>query len=220
MVLKQDGSVWVTGENKFGQLGIGSTASKSTFTKVTFSSKVTAIATRFQHSMVVQEDGSVWATGSNQYGQLGLSHSSGLSKPGELSTKVVSFVEVVSSGARAVAAGSEHSMMLKQDGSVWATGRNNDGQLGDGSKIDSNIFVKVFPSGVQAVIAAEYHSMLLKRDGSVWVTGFNEHGQLGDGSTDAMTRFTRVAQTGESALFCLHYELPPCVALISTKAYA
>ena len=32
------------------------------------------------------------------------------------------FVQVVSSGAKALAAGTQYSMMLKQDGSVWTTG--------------------------------------------------------------------------------------------------
>ena len=34
-------------------------------------------------------------------------------------------------------------MILKHDGSFWATGANNEGQLGDGSMIDKTIFVKV-----------------------------------------------------------------------------
>ena len=43
----------------------------------------------------------------------------------------------VASGAQAVVAGNLHSLMLKQDGTVWATGRNSNGQFGDGSTSDS-----------------------------------------------------------------------------------
>ncbi len=72
---------------------------------------------------------------------------------------------------------------MKQDGSVWAKGRNLFGQLGDGTTIAKNTFTTVFTSGVKAVAAGHSHSMVLKQDGSVWSTGSNVHGQLGDGST-------------------------------------
>ena len=39
------------------------------------------------------------------------------------------------------------SMVLKTDGSLWATGKNQDGQLGDGTNIDKNNFVLVIESG-------------------------------------------------------------------------
>ena len=83
-------------------------------------------------------------------------------------------------------------MVLKQDGSVWATGENNFGQLGDGSKTFRNTFVQVISSGVQVVGAGDGHSMLLKNDGSLWATGANLHGQLGDGSTVSKNIFARV----------------------------
>ena len=78
--------------------------------------------------------------------------------------------------------GDRHSLVLHKDGSAWATGRNNYGQLGDGSKDSTETFVKVVSGGVQFVAAGGRHSLLLK-DGSVWATGYNKYGQLGDGST-------------------------------------
>ena len=46
-------------------------------------------------------------------------------------------------GAQAIAAGGLHSMVLKTDGTVWATGRNGYGQLGDDEEIDKETFVEV-----------------------------------------------------------------------------
>ena len=69
---------------------------------------------------------------------------------------------------------------MKQDGGVWAAGRNSNGQLRDGSRTARSIFVVVMSSGAVGVAAVGYHSMVLKRDGSVWATGWNEYGQLGD----------------------------------------
>ena len=55
-------------------------------------------------------------------------------------------MEVISGGGRTMAAGDWHSMVLMHDGSLWATGANNYGQLGDGSTIDKNTFERVLPS--------------------------------------------------------------------------
>ena len=56
---------------------------------------------------------------------------------------VAQSVVLVGSGAESLAAGGDHSMVLKKDGSVWTTGYNKYGQLGDGSNADKNRFVKV-----------------------------------------------------------------------------
>ena len=47
-------------------------------------------------------------------------------------------------GAQAIAASSDYSMALKKDGTVWATGWNGYGQLGDGTTSHKSSFVKVF----------------------------------------------------------------------------
>ena len=47
---------------------------------------------------------------------------------------------VLAVDVKAIAAGVGHSMVLKRDGKVWATGSNNYGQLGDGSTTDKNTF--------------------------------------------------------------------------------
>ena len=50
---------------------------------------------------------------------------------------------VVHAGAQAISAGKSHSMVLKADGTVWATGSNKYGQLGDGTTSNMANFVKV-----------------------------------------------------------------------------
>lgn len=83
-----------------------------------------------------------------------------------------------------VAAGGVHSLALKDDGTVWAWGFNDTGQLGDGTTTDRNTPVQVSALSDIAAIAAGYdHSLALKSDGTVWAWGYNYDGQLGDGTT-------------------------------------
>ena len=126
----------------------------------------------------------MWATGSNEYGQLGLD-----SKRNPMKTN---FVKVFKSGAKALSTGDGHSLLLRHDGSVWSTGSNTYGQLGDGSNSDRDSFVQVIPSYAEAIAAGAQHSLVVMHDGSVWATGLNMQGQLGDGTTIHKSIFVQV----------------------------
>jgi alpha-tubulin suppressor-like RCC1 family protein len=85
-----------------------------------------------------------------------------------------------------VAGGVAHSVGLTVDGQVYTWGRNNVGQLGDGTTTDSSTPVAVpLPAGSTwvAVAAGNYFSAALSSDGQVYTWGSNPYGQLGDGST-------------------------------------
>ncbi|WP_244237373.1 RCC1 domain-containing protein [Corallococcus llansteffanensis] len=83
-----------------------------------------------------------------------------------------------------IAAGAVHSLALRPDGTVWATGSNAYGQLGNGSTTSSSSPIQVTGlNGVVAVAAGGYHSLALRSDGTVWAWGANDSGQLGDGTT-------------------------------------
>jgi hypothetical protein len=79
----------------------------------------------------------------------------------------------------AVACGQGHSLFLKNDGSVWASGPNDCGQLGDGTTTNKSTPVQVM-SGASAIACGADYSLFLKNDGSVWGSGLNDYGQLGD----------------------------------------
>lgn len=76
-----------------------------------------------------------------------------------------------------------HIVVLKPDGTVWAVGNNNCGQLGIGSTGGESLEpVKVQGlSEISAVAAGGSHSVALRKDGSVWTWGHNGSGQLGNG---------------------------------------
>jgi len=86
----------------------------------------------------------------------------------------------------AVSAGHEFSLAMKADGTVWAWGRNTNGQLGDGTIFQRTTPVKIGGlGGVVAIAAGAYHSLALKADGTVWAWGSNGAGQIGDGTTSS-----------------------------------
>ena len=88
-------------------------------------------------------------------------------------------------------AGDLHSLYLKSDGSLWAMGRNNYGQLGIGNNLTRKSPVQVLDAeygspvtDVVSVFAGSRHSLFTKSDGSLWGIGGNTYGQLGDGTDD------------------------------------
>jgi alpha-tubulin suppressor-like RCC1 family protein len=81
------------------------------------------------------------------------------------------------------ASGSSHTLLLHPDGTVWAIGNNNHGQLGNGSSSESHDPVQVDGLySAMAVAAGGAHSVALQKDGSVWTWGYNGNGQLGNGT--------------------------------------
>ena len=82
-----------------------------------------------------------------------------------------------------IATGENHSLVLKSDGSLWGTGLNNLGQLGDIQFGNDAItrFNKI-ASGVKSIAAGGNSSFFIKTDNTLWATGENNYGQLGNGT--------------------------------------
>lgn len=99
-----------------------------------------------------------------------------------------------------VAAGYNHTLFLKGDGSLWAMGQNSSGQLGDGTNSNTNRPELIVPSGVTAIAAGGYHSLFLKSDGSLWAMGANDIGQLGDGTNNNTNRPEQIVAGGVVAI--------------------
>ena len=81
-------------------------------------------------------------------------------------------------------------MVLKKDGTVWETGYNSKGQLGDGTTTSSNTFHKVKLNGdgdylenIVQIAAENNTSHVLTADGSVYSYGYNYYGQFGNNTT-------------------------------------
>jgi alpha-tubulin suppressor-like RCC1 family protein len=186
-----------------GSLGNGSNGSSNVPVAVSMSGvlagkTVIAIAAGDSHKLVLCSDGSLASWGTNNDGQLGDGSNLGRNVPvlvdqgGVLAGRTVV----------AISAGSYHCLVVCSDGTVAAWGRNNFGQLGDGSTTSSNVPVLVTQSGViagktiTALSAGIGHSLALCSDGTLATWGRNVEGQLGDGSNISSNVPVLVTQSG------------------------
>ncbi|WNG33272.1 chromosome condensation regulator RCC1 [Archangium violaceum] len=183
------GQLYTWGQNTQGQLGLGDTTARPLPTVVADLSQVASIAFNSNTSLAIREDGSVWTWGANASGQLGLGtppvdgqahtpDTQARNRP----TQVPGLTDAVSG-----ALGFSHALVLKADGSVVAFGKNNNGQLGDGTTTDRDYPVRVLGlTDVVKLAGGSQQSMALKRDGTVWAWGNNDSGNLGQGAEDTV----------------------------------
>src|SRR5215208_921824 len=188
LAVKEDGTVWAWGFNGAGQLGDGTTTDRYTPVKVSGLSGIKGIAGGCNHSLALKEDGTMWAWGANHWGQLGNGSWDRDAHPTPVQVGGIT-------GVKDLAGGWQHSLAVKEDGTAWAWGSNEYGQLGDGTTtIIRTSPVKISGlSGVKDLAGGRQHSLAVKEDGTVWAWGDNYYGQLGDGTTTDRTTPVQVS---------------------------
>jgi alpha-tubulin suppressor-like RCC1 family protein len=159
MLIKANGTLWEF--NRSGPLQFGS---EKKWVKV-FCGRDFTFATK--------KDGTLWGWGRNEYGQLGIGST----------TKDESMPVKVDDGHvqwKDITCGYDHVVALKEDGTLWAWGANEDGQLGIGNTIFKNVPVQVGTDNTWIhVSAGDSYTLAIKKDGSLWAWGNNDHGELG-----------------------------------------
>ena len=194
VILKDNGTVWIWGQNDWAQSGNGTTSDYVTLVQVQGLTDIVQISAGVGYCMALKSDGTVYAWGRNWHGELGVgdyyAYSSGVVQVSGLTN-----VEQIS-------AGNYHGLALKTDGTVWAWGYGEQGQLGNGSTDGSAIPVQVSNlTDVEYIAAGSISSYAVKADGTAWSWGDNEYGQLGNGTTnDATTPVQVSGLTGVSTI--------------------
>ncbi len=90
----------------------------------------------------------------------------------------------VMAGDIKISAAGDNCFVLKSVGTLWAWGRNQAGQLGDGTTVDKRSPVQIGADKDWVSIAkGTAHTIALKKNGTLWAWGSNTYGQLGDGTT-------------------------------------
>ncbi|MGD0998010.1 MAG: hypothetical protein ABR941_06790, partial [Thermoleophilia bacterium] len=186
IAIKTDGTLWAWGVNDKGQLGTGSTtASPSSFTQIG-TDKWTQAACGFDSTVAIRQDGSLWSWGDNNLGQLGLgTHDNNAhATPTQVGT---------ANDWATIGCGWYFTLAVKTDGTLWAWGENDDGQIGQGGQsgeyggtpeFDSPVRVGAdsdWSTTVGSLGGGSWHSVALKQDGTLWGWGSNGYGALGVG---------------------------------------
>jgi uncharacterized repeat protein (TIGR02543 family) len=190
LLVKKDGALWIAGDGANGRLGAGSNETATTLRRniaLGFENKA-VFAGKNNHSMIIMgSNNAVLSAGNNSSGQLG--------HGGTIATNyfraVISAEGTELEDVAFVSLGNEHSMILQNDGSLWAVGRNNDTQLGITPPVNQNKAVKVLEN--VAYVAAGYnHTLAVKDDGSLWAAGSNNNGQFGQKTSARNNLWTRI----------------------------
>jgi alpha-tubulin suppressor-like RCC1 family protein len=138
--LKSDGSIWLWGDNTYGQLGDNTATKRSSPVQTVSAGTIwKQVACGYYHTAAVKLDGTLWTWGRNNSGQLGDNSSTNKSSP----------VQTTSAGSnwKNVACGAYHTLGIKTDGSLWMWGQNDFGQIGDNSVTPKSSPVQTVAAG-------------------------------------------------------------------------
>ncbi|MHB9117571.1 MAG: RCC1 domain-containing protein [Burkholderiales bacterium] len=183
LALKGDGSVWSWGSNSKGQLGVGVTTPPTTQSTYPLQisasgfSSIQKLSAGSEFALALKSDGTVWSWGANARGQLG---------NGNTTAQTVPVQVLIPSGTAIVdiAACDLHALALDANGTVWAWGANDAGQLGDDTTVDRYTPKQALDlQNVGGIACTSTGSVALARDGSIWTWGTNDKGQLLDGTS-------------------------------------
>ncbi|PAV87903.1 hypothetical protein WR25_03684 isoform B [Diploscapter pachys] len=141
---------------------------------------ITRVAAGERHCIAISISGSVWSWGQNDHGQLGTGDIRPRASPCLLAS--VSRMKVVEA-----ACGNSHTILLTNDGRLFAFGSNFQGQIGCGSKVERHLtpiaVSELMGSHVTRIAVGGNHSIAVM-NGRAFTFGVNCNGQLGNGSDD------------------------------------
>lgn len=184
------GKAYCWGMNSHGQLGDGSKTDRTTPVAVDTSGVLNGktlveISTGRVNTVALDSEGNAYTWGDNEFGQLG---------DGTFESSLVP-VEVDTSGVLAgkhleyITVGYGDVFVLDSDGIAYSWGRNNHGQLGDGTKEhqpypvafdeETNVLAN---TPLQKISNTGSFTLALDMDGKLWTWGHNNRGQMGDGT--------------------------------------
>ncbi len=185
--LRAGGAVACWGNNAYGQLGDGTKTSRTTPVAVSGLSGAVAVSAGAYHTCAVTASGRVQCWGYNAFGELGNGSTATATTPRTVGAEVklmgFSFF-VPEQNVVDVDAGAWSTCARNTSGVVRCWGRNNAGQLGDGTTTQRNSPVSVASiDDAVDISAGDRHACAVLGTTKMKCWGANNYGQLGDMST-------------------------------------
>jgi alpha-tubulin suppressor-like RCC1 family protein len=172
--INTSGRLYGWGANEYGSVGDSTNTARSSPVQIgalTNWSKVSA--GRSRNGVAIKTDGTMWSWGRNLYGAVGsLAIGASVNSPVQLGA-LTTWAEVV--------CGYYGSTAIKTDGTLWAWGRNANGQLGDNTTVDKSSPVQLGAQTDWAKVARQRFTVAVKTTGTLWAWGSNFGGALGLG---------------------------------------
>jgi alpha-tubulin suppressor-like RCC1 family protein len=174
--IKTDGTLWTWGRNSYGQLGYTISVHNQSSPVQTISGGTNwkQVSCGGNYTAAVKTDGTLWLWGLNQAGQIGDNSVTNRSSP----------VQTVTGGTNwsQVSCGFFHTVALKNDGSLWAWGVGNYGNIGDNAAVhrSSPIQTISFGNNWKQIAAGQTYTVAIKTDGTLWSWGNGFYGQIGN----------------------------------------
>lgn len=174
LVRAADGTVWGWGDNRSGQIGVEKLKLQNRPIPAATGldgTQIVDIQCGNENTVYLMADGTVYTSGANSKAQGGQGHNKSCLK---VPTKVETLENIV-----AISSGFGHCMALDKDGHVWAWGRNDKGQVGDGTRsmATSPVMIEGLENIAQISCGGTY-SMALGADGTLYGWGESDYGQL------------------------------------------
>ena len=188
-ILKNDNTLWGCGYNGYGHLGVGDTNnSHTTFVQATTNAdNIRSVYCGCDHTFVLKNDDTLWGCGQNGDGQLGLGD--------KTYRKIFTQITTNTNNIKLICCGGYHTIILKNDGTLWGCGQNEYGQLGLGDAKNRTTFTQITTntSDVKSIYCGYRYTIILKNDGTLWGCGHNAYYQLGLGDSSDRNTFTQIS---------------------------
>jgi alpha-tubulin suppressor-like RCC1 family protein len=174
--IKTNKTLWAWGNNNLGTLGDGTTVSKNVPTQMGIETNWLTVSSKSNHTAALKTDGTLWAWGLNEEGEVG----NGTSGTGNYQ---MSRTQIGGTDWKSISIGYAFTLAIKTDGTLWAWGDNNFGEIGNGTNTNQNIPTKIgSATDWQFISAGAGLSLAIKNNGAFWGWGSNMGGQFGNGT--------------------------------------
>jgi alpha-tubulin suppressor-like RCC1 family protein len=176
LAIKTDLTLWTWGSGYNGGTGHNTTNATLSPRQLGSGTNWSLAKGGYYCAAAVKTDGTLWMWGNNSDGQLGQNNTYKTSSPVQVGTGT-NWSQVNLSVER-------HVLITKTDGTLWAWGKNDNGQLGLGNTINRSSPVQVgVATNWSMVSAGQRGSGAIKTDGTLWVWGIGTYGVLGQNNT-------------------------------------